>query len=132
MSTRSRLTFKAFGSALFALLVTCTLSWGLMSATGARQSSAPANAQMPSAALPLVGSGTAKERMPDMADGNDCVMCRAAPGTSPPSMAEKTKAVWPTAWYVHGQAPVDGFEFPGLHPNPIAVPARIVFCRWLN
>jgi hypothetical protein len=132
MSTQSRLTFKAFGSALFALLVASVLWWGVMSATGAWQSSAPAHARMPSATLPLVWSSAATERMPNMADGNDCVMCRAAPGTAPPSMSEKTKAVWPTAWYVHGQAPVDGFECPGLHPTPIAVPARIVFCRWLN
>lgn len=111
MSTRSRLTFKAFGSALLrcSLLARCRET---MSATGARQSSAPANAQMPSAALPLVGSGTAKERMPDMADGNDCVMCRARHrGPRRHQWPKKTKAVWPTAWYVHGQAPVDGFEF---------------------
>lgn len=73
------------------------------------------------------------EPMPGMADDNDCVMCRSAPGPTPLSAAEKTKAVLPSsAWYAHWQRPVDGFVQPRVNFAHAITPMRIAFCRWLN
>lgn len=74
-----------------------------------------------------------RDPMPGMADGNDCVMCRSAPGPTTLSAAEKTKAVLPSpAWYAHWQRPVDGFVRLRVNFAQAITPVRIAFCRWLN
>jgi hypothetical protein len=72
------------------------------------------------------------EHVPDMADGHDCAMCRAAPVPAAQSVGEQSKAVMPKAWYAHLDLPVEPFSRLGLSLAQTSLPVRIAFCRWLN
>lgn len=129
MSTRHRIT-KALGSAACALFVGGMLWTGL---NGLPSLSPLIQVSDQSKAQGLFLSEGMREPMPDMADGNDCVMCRSAPGPSAQSVGEKTKAVLPSsAWYAHWHRPIDRFSRPRVSFAQVTTPVRIAFCRWLK
>lgn len=129
MNIAHRIT-KVLGSAACVLFVGGMLWSGL---NGLPSLSSSPKAQDLAKTQGLFLSEGMREPMPGMADGNDCVMCRSAPGPTTLSAAQKTKAVLPSsAWYAHWQRPVDGFVQPRVNFAHAITPMRIAFCRWLN
>lgn len=129
MSTGHRIT-KALGSAACALFVggmLCLGTNGLPSLSSSIQVSDQAEGQG------LFLSEGMREPMPSMADGNDCVVCRSAPGPVAQPAGDKTKAVSPSsAWYAHWHKPFDRFSRPRVSFAQVTTPVRIAFCRWLK